>query len=516
MRGRLLAPYAVVISIGAGLPAPSAPAGMRSRVQATPLSPANHVPVADAGGPYAGVRDRGVLLSATRSTDPDGDPLAFAWDFGDGSSASGPSPSHTYRVPGTYAARLLVSDGRGGLATATTHVLIAGASRARNHPPLAVHDGPYGGIVDHQMTFRASGTSDPDGDRLSYLWSFGDGTAAAGRTVTHTYGRAGTYTVRLLAVDGAGGASHATTAAVIAGAPRRADNQPPAARATGPEHAWPGQPVEFSASESSDPEGDDLAFAWTFDDGQGGGGAQVTHVFASGGRHVVKLLVSDSQGGVAAASLTIAVAGTEGNQLPVAVSGGPYAGLAGAPVIFHAGASRDPDGDDLMFAWDFGDDTTGSGPMPEHTYTTPGTYAVTLLVSDDNGGTVTASTDVVVSAQPGPPNTPPLADAGGPYAGPAGQPLTFDARGSSDADKDDVACAWSFGDGTIAAGTVVTHQYEAPGTYTVVLLVTDGKGGSDAVARLATIAAAPPAPAQTARPRTQGPPKALEDARPAR
>jgi uncharacterized membrane protein len=88
------------------------------------VSPPNRPPAADAGGPYAGRKKKAaVTFDARGSSDPDGDPLAFAWDFGDGTpSGVGATPSHVYEHLGTYLVRLTVSDGRGGIATATAQV----------------------------------------------------------------------------------------------------------------------------------------------------------------------------------------------------------------------------------------------------------------------------------------------------------------------------------------------------------------------------------------------------------
>jgi parallel beta-helix repeat protein len=77
-----------------------------------PTGPTNHSPWADAGRNRTGRINRRLRFNATGSLDPDGDPLSYSWDFGDGSSAAGGSyASHAYTAPGTYAVTLTVSDG---------------------------------------------------------------------------------------------------------------------------------------------------------------------------------------------------------------------------------------------------------------------------------------------------------------------------------------------------------------------------------------------------------------------
>ncbi|HEU4725156.1 MAG TPA: putative Ig domain-containing protein [Candidatus Eisenbacteria bacterium] len=71
---------------------------------------ANRAPLAVDGGPYSGVAGFPVAFNGSASSDPDGDALTYAWDFGDGGSATGATPSHTYTVGGQYSVILTVTD----------------------------------------------------------------------------------------------------------------------------------------------------------------------------------------------------------------------------------------------------------------------------------------------------------------------------------------------------------------------------------------------------------------------
>src|SRR2546430_14577826 len=64
-----------------------------------------------------------VLAFTAHATDPDGDALAYSWDFGDGHKGSDTETSHVYAVPGCYVAVLTVSDGKGGVATNDARLL---------------------------------------------------------------------------------------------------------------------------------------------------------------------------------------------------------------------------------------------------------------------------------------------------------------------------------------------------------------------------------------------------------
>jgi PKD repeat protein len=94
-----------------------------------PGDPENHAPVADAGGPYTGTAGVAIQVDGSGSSDPDGDtPLTYAWDLGDGSSASGVAPTHTYAAAGIYTVTLVVTDSRGLASEPTTTTATIGAA----------------------------------------------------------------------------------------------------------------------------------------------------------------------------------------------------------------------------------------------------------------------------------------------------------------------------------------------------------------------------------------------------
>ena len=156
-----------------------------------------------------------VDFDASGSTDPDGDALTFAWVFGDGTSGTGKTVSHKYAANGTYKVILTVSDGRGGVAAKEFDVAVSAG--AANGVPTAFLG--YTSDANDPLTvhFDASGSSDPDGDVLTFAWDFGDTQTATTATATHTYAVAGTYAVVLTVNDGRGGVKSVTVNIVVTG-----------------------------------------------------------------------------------------------------------------------------------------------------------------------------------------------------------------------------------------------------------------------------------------------------------
>jgi len=142
-------------------------------------------------------------------------------------------------------------------------------------------------------------------------------------------------------------------------------------------------------------------------------------------------------------------------------------------VTFDGSASTDENGI-AAYTWTFTDVTpkTLSGKNPIYTFATPGTYTVTLNVTDPSGNWATDTVTITVLDI-----TKPTANAGPDQTVNVGEPVTFDAGGSTD-NVGIVSYEWDFGDGTTGTGKTTTHTYASPGTYTVTLTVKDAAGNT--------------------------------------
>jgi PKD repeat protein len=131
-------------------------------------------------------------------------------------------------------------------------------------------------------------------------------------------------------------------------------------------------------------------------------------------------------------------------------------------------------------SWDFGDGVTASGLSATHAYGAAGSYAVTLLVSDQAGGSKTVGKIVaVVTAPPTMPVSVTFVVA--PSAPRVGDRVAFAASASGGTPP--FAYAWDFGDGGNAATRFANYTYVAEGMYTVTLSVRDAASGLDIAAR---------------------------------
>jgi len=172
-----------------------------SEAIATVVADVNTAPVARLDGPRIVCIGKSAVFDASSSVDPDGDSLKYYWSFEDGSQRRGSSKaSHTFKTGGVQTVRLMVDDGRGyECSKADTAINIK-----VNRPPVADAGLDLACCVDEKNYFDASPSTDPDGDKLTYSWDFGDGQKGNGVKVDHAYTKPGIYKVVLTVDDNSG------------------------------------------------------------------------------------------------------------------------------------------------------------------------------------------------------------------------------------------------------------------------------------------------------------------------
>ncbi len=412
-----------------------------------------------------------VEFSAEGSTDADGIIVSYAWDFGDGASASTSIASHTYTAAGVYTVTLTVTDNAGGIGTAQSTVTCTALGMVSKQlhfqwnydislPGLA-------GYILYQNGQRLLTINDPATLAIDYTVEVEPGTTVA-------------FTITAFDVNGN---ESAISAPYSFDVPLVKSNLLPTASLTlSTTSGTAPLVVNVSGVGSTDSDGTIVSYAWDFGDGASASTSTASHTYKSPGVYPVTLTVTDNDGGVAKALATVTVSAA--NVQPTAsLTLSTTSGTAPLVVNFSATGSTDPDGSIVSYAWDFGDKGSASTSTASHTYTTAGVYPVTLTVTDNDGGIAKANSTVTVSAASGPvasisfsPQVPTTKDdvqfSGAASKAPAGNITSY---------------LWDFGDGKSASGVTASNKYHRPGSYTVTLTVSDNYNTSSQASVVLTV-----------------------------
>jgi hypothetical protein len=480
-------PFSTALVSGALLLYMAAPRPAAAQIPGT-----NRPPVADAGPDQAVETGHTATLDASRSSDPDGNPLTYVWTFlsrpaGSTAVIGDPRavrPTLVADRDGAYVVQLMVLDGRTKALDSVT--LTAGPG---NSAPVA-DAGPDQTVpAGVTVTLDGSGSSDVDGDPLTFQWrlvSIPAGSVAAlsdpsAVRPTFLVDRPGRYLAELVVSDGQAASAPDTVAVDTR-------NSAPVASAGPDQSATLGTPAVLDGSGSSDVDGDPLTFQWSLVATPAGsaavldapGSVSPSFLVDLPGTYVAQLVVND--GTVSSAPDTVVV--TTENRPPVAAAGADQTVPLGGVVGLDGGGSGDPDGDPITFRWSLASVPAGSAALlsdpnaqaPTFVADRRGTYVAQLIVNDGQLDSVPDT--VAISTE----NSAPRADAGLDQAVTAGATVALDGSGSSDPDGDPITFAWSFlsrpagsaaalSDPTASAPTFVADR---PGAFLVQLMVSDG------------------------------------------
>jgi PKD repeat protein len=243
-----------------------------------------------------------VSFSSAGTMDPDGSIASLLWTFGDGTTSTEASPSHTYNAPGDYVAKLTATD-NAGVSTIDTEAL---AVTAPNVMPVAVASvSPTTGPAPLDVTFFAVGSYDPDGSLGNFEWHFDDGGSYFGAIAFNTFTTPGIHHATLTVYDGRGGSGTDAVAVVV-----QAPNATPViVMSATPMSGDSPLNVAFSSVGTHDPDGTIVSYAWDFGDGGTSSEANPSHVYTSANLYNATLTVTDNRGGTASDSVTIHVTG---------------------------------------------------------------------------------------------------------------------------------------------------------------------------------------------------------------
>lgn len=355
--------------------------------------------------PQSGAAPLDVSFTGSNSSDADGTISSYAWDFGDGTTASVADTTHTYSTEGDYSAVLTVTDDAG--ATDTDTVRISVTAPAANQPPTATITQPADGAsYPSGATISYSGTgTDPEDGTLpaaNFTWLVdlpngqNDVVVATGVTSgTATTQMDGPHVLKLVVQDSEGLTDTARVSITVGGVA----NQPPTAVAEAdPTSGTAPLDVQFTGSNSTDSDGTITSYAWDFGDGTSASIADPSHTYTDAGTYTATLTVTDDDGATGSDSIEITVSSGAVNQPPVATITQPQAGqtFVVGETINYSGTGTDPEDGELPaanFTWTVLAPDGQIYPLATgvksgaSTATSPGSYTIRLEVQDSEGAT---------------------------------------------------------------------------------------------------------------------------------
>lgn len=458
----------------------------------------NTAPVSNAGPNQTVALGTTVTLDGTKSSDVDGNTLTYHWLFtsiptGSGahlSNATAAKPTFLADKAGQYVAQLIVNDGIVNSTPATVTISTA------NTAPVANAGRNQTAAVGATVTLDGSGSTDPDGNPLTYQWSFSKvptgskATLLAPTTMKPTFSvdLSGDYTVQLIVNDGKINSAPATVIITTA-------NTAPVANAGLDQSVTAGSTVTLDGSGSTDVDGNALQYDWVFQSVPMGStstfsnptAAKPTFVADKVGQYVAQLIVNDGTANSLADTVTISTTGI--NTAPIANAGPDQTVNAGSTVQLDGSGCKDADGNALHYQWSFTTKPVGSKSTLSNATTmmasfvadVAGQYAAQLVVND---GQVNSSPDTVAITTLGG-NTTPIANAGPDQSVAVGTVVTLDGSGSKDPDGTSLTYQWTLtkplnSTASLSDPSAVhpTFAVDLSGEYIAQLIVSDGTASS--------------------------------------
>jgi predicted transcriptional regulator len=160
--------------------------------------------------------------------------------------------------------------------------------------------------------------------------------------------------------------------------------------------------IEFTSDVlNSSTFGEPVDFIWDFGDGNSSTEINPNHIYSSGGNYTIRLSVTDDEGALTVSEVNITLLFRPLPEVQIVIpSHDPGEYLAQSRLDFSVqGLLMISGPDNISYSWDFGDGTVMTGPAPVHAYAGPGTYNVTVTISDGHSRTQD-TLQLIVKARP--------------------------------------------------------------------------------------------------------------------
>ena len=447
-----------------------------------------------------------VVTFTSTSFDPDGEIVLEQWFFNGvlihQFAEEGSSFTRTFSLPGSYEVRLRVTD-NDGATDETTKIVVVQEVIPENIPPVAQFDyDPRNPFEGDTVTFKST-SFDPDGVVVLEQWFVNNQLVASFNEQNSVYERIftapGSYNVRLRVTDNDGATDETTKVVVVQEA--IPENIPPVARFNFvPQNPFTGDVVTFTST-SFDPDGFIVLEQWFINNQLVASfneeGSSFDRTFTSPGTYTVRLRVTDNDGATSETIKFVVVEEAIPENIP------PVANFIYSPlkpdtcdVVTFTSTSFDPDGFIVNEKWFIGNTLVHEGTNEtsfQYTFTSPGTYRVSIIVTDNDGATSEKTRNVHVSECVV--LVPPVAQfVYEPDELFVGESVTFTST-SFDPDGFIVNEKWYVGHDLVFEGvneTSFVYDLTHEGPLRVRLVVTDNDGLTDEVVKTLTVL--PPIP----------------------
>ncbi|MEY2918628.1 MAG: hypothetical protein RIS73_2342, partial [Bacteroidota bacterium] len=402
--------------------------------------------------PIAGCKPLSVIFNDLTVTDGVHPITKWVWDYGDGISQTYSTPPfrHLYDTSGYFNARLTVTDNYGCSNSLLTN------SQVFVSMPKAIFSTPDSlTCVGKNVVFTNAST----GIGVNYNWNFGDASTSIAINPVKFYAADGNYTVRLIATDVNGCKDTAIKTNYIKVRTVKAAFSVNDSISS----CTPFEVVFTNSSLYS------TSATWIFGDGTTSALTQPTHYYSLPGTYVARLAVAGPGGCVDTINKTIILYPSTAT-----LTYSPIAGCSPLPVSFHA-STPGP----VKYLWDFSDGNTMATIDSNlvYTYLLPGQFLPKVILEDQTGCQIAVTGIDTISV------TKSYVD----FA--ASDSLLCDGgiinfTDSSTSNGTIINYNWNFGDGSTSSAKKPSHNYIAPGFYTVRLIVTTANGCSDTAIKL--------------------------------